>query len=137
MCNRKLAPAALALAFGLSLSFLAGCADKAAPPVTGAVPPSAVVAPLPAPSSVPIVANSVSAAGQALTLAMKTAKVYTDLPRCDAAGATVLCSDREVVREIRAAAIKAHNAYLAARRNEALLGAAVTAISFFSNIIPR
>lgn len=133
MCTRKLARAGFALVVGLNLAmFAAGCV-KDTPPAIGT--PIDAAAPPPS-SSVPIVATSVSAAGRSLTLAMQMAKVYTDLPRCDSHGATVLCSDRETVRAIREAAIKAHNAYLAARKNEALLGAAVSAINLFTNIIP-
>lgn len=83
------------------------------------------------------VVKSIAAAEQGLTLAMSAALVYTSLPRCGAVGATVICSDRDLVREIREAAIKAHNALLDAKANAALIGAAVAAIDTFRAIVPR
>lgn len=114
---------------------LAGCTASAPPPTTTTVRPPGSIE-LPAPSSNVATAKSVAAAEQSLTLAMQTATIYTDLPRCGSAGATVVCSDRDIVRQIRLAAIKAHNLMVKARKNEALLGGALNAIDALSNIIP-
>ncbi len=74
---------------------------------------------------------------RSFTLALNVANLYTSLPRCKSPGATVVCSDPSVVLVIRNAAIKAHNAILAARNNQALLGVAVSAVDAFSGLIPK
>lgn len=104
-------------AAGLVLAALAACSQIQ--PVIAPPSPTVISAPTAtgAVSGVPVVNRSVAAAGQALAALYDAARVYADLPRCDATS-RVLCSDRSVVREIRRRAIQAHNLYVAARRNE-------------------
>ena len=77
--------------------------------------------------------NGVAAAEIALTSAEKTALIYTKLPRCPAAS---LCSTQAAVDKIKAADNTAFIAVQAARTNEALLGAALTAIQTLTASIP-
>jgi hypothetical protein len=122
---------------GLFLAFaitgLAACTQQAS--VTPAAITTAV--PLPSPSENVVMAKSVAAASQSFTLAMQTAKIYTDLPRCRTPRVERLCSDTETVREIRRAAIKAHNALMDARKNTVLIDTALRAIDLFRAVIPQ
>lgn len=102
-----------------SLLALASCGGNLAPAFQ---PPSSTVISAPAatgaPSNIPVANRSVAAAEQTLTLAMNAARIYTDLPRCGTTLARI-CSDPVIAGLIRHHAIQAHNALVAARRNEA------------------
>jgi hypothetical protein len=112
----------LALALVTSLG-----ACKATDPVTGA----------PVISGQATVDVNIASVERSFTLALNVANLYTSLPRCKTPGATVVCSDPSVVLMIRNAAIKAHNAILAARNNQALIGTAVSAVDAFSSLVPK
>lgn len=116
------------------LPLLAACSGQ--PPVLQ-MPSSTAVNALQATGSVSNidqVNRGIAAAEQTLTLLYQSALIYTSLPRCGTGPS--LCSDIGVVREIRRRAIEAHNALVAARKNEALVEYAWTAISAFRAVVP-
>lgn len=100
--------------------------------------PSATVISAPAAtgsvSRIDQVNRGVAVAEQTLTLLYQSALVYTSLPRCGTGPR--ICSDREVVRQIRNRAIQAHNALIAARKNEGSVEVAWTAINAFRAVVP-
>lgn len=116
------------------LGLLVACSPQT-PPITA---PSATVIEAPkatgAPSDAAVVNRGVAVAEQTLTALMVAAKQYTDLPRCGTG--PVICSDRETVRKIRRYAIQGHNALLAARRNEAMVGPLWNAIGLLKSVLP-
>lgn len=79
------------------------------------------------------VSAKVSAAVVTLTTAERLALIYTSQPRCPAPAP---CSDPAIVQRIKDADNQAYAAVKAAERNEALLGAALTAIQNFQSVIP-
>ncbi len=85
------------------------------------------------------VSKGVLAAERTLTLAEQTGQVYTDLPRCGSllAVGKPLCSDPAIAAKMAAADNKAYAAVVAARQNEALLGAALDAIAAYQALLPR
>lgn len=84
------------------------------------------------------VSNSVLAAGKLLQVTEQTAQLYTDLPRCGSIPARdkPLCSDPALAAKMAEADRKAYAAVETARRNEALIGAALDAISAYQDLIP-
>jgi hypothetical protein len=122
------------IAAGL-LVLLAAC-SSAQPPTISL--PSATVISVPqasgTPSRIEVVNRGVAALGQTLTELYRAAQLYTDLPRCGTGPR--ICSDRETVRQIRRAAIRAHNSYVAARNNEAMVEPAWNALNVFRAVIP-
>lgn len=97
-----------------------GCAVVDAPPISGTG----------------IVDTSIATVENSFTLALIGAKIYTDLPRCKVSGPKI-CSETEVVRLIRRYAIRAHDAILAARQNQQLIGFAVGAVKDFGFMVPK
>jgi hypothetical protein len=85
-------------------------------------------------SSNPVVSSTVLGAEQTLTLLERAADVYVKLPRCGS-GAS-LCSDSGIVKKIRELDIKAYDAVMAARNNEALAGMAWAAVNAFKAVVP-
>lgn len=117
------------------LALAAACSPQQAPVFP--TPSSTVIS---APSATGSVSRidqvnrGVAVAEQTLTLLYQSALVYTSLPRCGTGPR--ICSDREVVRQIRSRAIQAHNALIAARKNEGSVEAVWTAISAFRAVVP-
>lgn len=125
-----------AMMFGATLA-LAGCGSGTiAIPTLPPTQPPAVTAPAAPISKNPIIANSVAGAQQALTLLERAALRYTTLPRCGSPGATILCSDPERVQRIKDADNIAFDAVMKARRNEATLDFALSAINAFNAVLP-
>ena len=85
-------------------------------------------------SNIDQVNRGIATAEQTLTLLYQTALVYTSLPRCGTGPR--ICSEVGVVREIRRRAIQAHNALVAARKNEGSVEHVWAAISAFRAILP-
>jgi|SRR5579863_284665 len=81
----------------------------------------------------PGVSAKVDAAVVGLTAAERAALVYTSLPRCPAAA---ICSDPATVQRIKDADNTAYAAVKMAEANEALLGAALQAISALTSTVP-
>ena len=79
------------------------------------------------------ISAKVDAAVVGLTAAERAALVYTSLPRCPAAA---LCSDPATVQKIKDADNIAYAAVKAAEQNEALLGAALSAVSALQGTVP-
>lgn len=77
--------------------------------------------------------SKVYAAVAALTAAERAALIYTTLPRCPRPPP---CSDPATVQRIKDADTMAYNAVKLAERNEAMLGAALTAISGLQAVTP-
>lgn len=80
------------------------------------------------------VQNSVVAAEEGLTAAERAALIYTSLPRCPA---RTVCSDPAVVARIKLLDNQAYTAVMMAKQNEALVGAALTAISSLASAVPQ
>ena len=114
------------------LALLVSCGG-APPPAVAPPRPSVVTAPV---SNVPVVNRGLAVAEQTFTLAMELATEYTSLPRCDVSTKRP-CSDREVARKIRRAAIEANGLLDKARSNEALVGPALAAVDVFRAIVPN
>lgn len=85
----------------------------------------------------PPVTSDVSAAEIALTSVESAARVYVSLPRCQTPKPTAApCSDVVVVAKIKSLDNQAYNAVIAARADEALVGAALTAIQALVAAVP-
>lgn len=82
-----------------------------------------------------VTGKSVAAAVVSLTLAERLALVYTKLPRCSAV-VTKICSTQGTVDKLKELDQKAFDAVVAARKNQALIADAWTAISAFQAVIP-
>lgn len=87
-------------------------------------------------STTPGVSSKVAAAEVSLTTVENLASIYTHLPRCAPTTAGP-CSDQSTVDKIKALDMQAYNAVMAARQNEALLSAALTAITNLQSAIPQ
>jgi len=126
--NRKI----IALALPLALT-LASCAQPTALPTLS---PTAISAPAASGgvSNIDQVNRGIAVAEQTLTLLYQTALSYTSLPRCGTGPR--ICSDRAVVKEIRDRAVQAHNALVAARKNEGSVEHVWAAISAFRVVVP-
>jgi hypothetical protein len=81
----------------------------------------------------PVSPQTIAEAELALTAAERAALAYTSLPPCPAAK---VCADPALKAKIKAADIIAYNAVVAARTNPALVGAAWSAITALSGLIP-
>lgn len=86
-----------------------------------------------------VASRGVIVAEQLLTTAETLAKNYTDLPRCGSIPARdrPLCSDAALVAKMAEADNRAYDTVRAARQNEALIDAALAAITDFQSLIPR
>ena len=130
---RKLMMMGVVGSVGLGLGLLSGCSQPLVPQA-----PSSVVVEAPRasgiPSNIPIVSRSVAVAEQTLTLLETAALGYATLPRCGTG--VKICSDKEVVRKIRAYAIQAHNALVIARQNETMVERVWVAIGLLRSVIP-
>lgn len=81
------------------------------------------------------VSSKVDAAVVGLTAAEKAALIYTRLARCPQPGSTP-CSDPATVAKIISLDNQAYQAVKAAEQNEALLSAALSAVTNLSSAIP-
>ena len=78
--------------------------------------------------------SKIDAVVVSLTTAERLALIYTQLPRCPAAGP---CSDAATVAKIKDLDNQAYTAVKAAEQNSALLDAAIASVQSFSTAIPK
>jgi hypothetical protein len=84
------------------------------------------------------VSNTVLGLQKTLQLAEQTAMIYTDLPRCGSlpARGKPICSDPALAARLAEYDRKAWEAVQMAHRNEAMIGAAIEAVSAYQALIP-